>query len=256
VDSSSRSAARRIEDSFVHRIEATVKKLLPGSGGVRNALCGRSGHPLTPCYVLRVHIPLVAVRNGEVLPIGPPDLNAFAGNLNKRTLAAALGPVTVLRATLATRSREIGDEIWDSNIPLLAHVVREIRGGYAATPFEVDSTIARLELPGPSPGRKHQRRGWFGVLANNIRKGTLAAMNIRRIPRDRGTPKRIIDKIRPFARVDKGIAVQSLWSGTETVVPESWFASEPALNAQGWMIARVQRPEWEYRRPSPGGGFK
>ena len=242
--------ARGIEGSFVTRVIDTIRRLLPGTGGVRISSCAECTHPFVPRYAVTAHIPLIALAaSGETKLISPPDTSAFAANLNKRTIPAGLGQVTGVTATVANNSANIAKEVWASNIPLLAHAVREIRGAYVPIPDEVHATVARLTLPGPS-GRRHRRRSWFGNFSNGAGlEQALRAMHIHPIPEGPGTPKKIVDKLRPFARSGSSISVQSLWSGIESVVPAAWFAPEPLLNNRGFVIARVRRPRWEYRGP-------
>jgi hypothetical protein len=244
------AVARRIEDSFVKCVLGATRRLLPGTGGVRVSICADGRQPFIPRYSATLHIPLIALAaTDEARLISPPDMNSFAANLNKRTGPAGLGQVTGLTATISSASRDIANTIWSSNVPLLAHAVREIRNGHVAIPDEVHATVARLTLPGPS-GRRHRRRSWFGSLSNGAqREQALRAMRIYPIPDEPGATKKIVDKVRPFSRSALGINVQSLWTGDETVVPSAWFQREPLLNRRGFVIARVPHAKWEYRRP-------
>ncbi|HVV51983.1 MAG TPA: hypothetical protein VHO06_20100 [Polyangia bacterium] len=248
--------ARRVEDSFVERILAAIEKVMPGCGGARVSTCAGGHNPLSPLYTVTLHLPLIVVTNdGRLTRTDVPDLLDLSANVNRRTVAAGLGGGIVPRATVSHNGPGIVDEIWRSNTPLLAYVVRELRSRHVPIPDEILATVARLDLPGPS-GDRHRRRGWFGSLRSGRMKATLARMGIYPAaipPRD---PKHIVDKLRPYARTTKGIAVQSLWSGDERVVPAKWFAAEPLLNSRGFLIAPIASPRWEFRRPGGGGGSR
>ncbi len=241
--------AVEIEKSFVDRVLSAVNSNTPGIGGARVCRCARGEHPLVPCFVLALHMPMLAVRaDGSHHSISQPNMATLLAAINKRTIPAGLGRVTVLTAQIARSSRQLRDAVWHSNAPLLAHVVREVRSGYVPTRDEVLATVARLDLRGPVQHR-YKRRNWFGSLRPGLRKQTLSSLHIHPLPPDPTTSKRIVDKIRPFAKSGGQVAVQSLYTGDEKSVPESWFRFNRTLNKSGNLIAPVRHAEWILRRP-------